>query len=77
MRLLCDCNVTGELQNKMLIKIRIKPCKNGFTVFTERGYWNMFVSKSIAKNNQEILDVIAEVLETKLIDCDKEKLTPG
>ena len=35
----------------------------------------MFVSKSIAKNKEEILAVIGEILETKLIDCDKEQLT--
>ena len=59
----------------MNIRISIKPCKNGYTVYTERGYWNMFVSKSVAKTKEEILQIVSEVLEIKLIEADKEKLT--
>lgn len=55
----------------MDIKIRIRPCKNGYIVTIYRGFWGWFVSKNVAKDMAEILEIIRTELDVSVLEVNR------
>jgi hypothetical protein len=59
----------------MIIRIRIKPVKNGFIVTFFRGIWQMEFAKCVAKDEAEILELISKEFKTSLLEVNRNDPT--
>lgn len=58
----------------MRVDIIIKPMKNGYVIKFYRGVFPWLFARYVAKDKAEILKLISDELEIKLLDVSREEI---